>query len=996
MPKTRRASEKLQSFWRMGWQLRIAIFAASVVLVSVCWLGWRSGAVDETNLWQELARVNQRLENGNPASAKEILDELTKTPQQNQEALFRCAQLYFDIGEPSLASGVLNRLKPKGLLAAKSDFLHGIIALHANRAVAAEHRWREAVRIAPKFVPAWERLSQLYLTQMRGLDLRWSLDGLRHCRELTIDELVVYATAFEPYYSAEERLATVGKYVAADPQDENSLAAVVRYRLMDDQVDEALSVLQNCTLQNPSPSVASSWIEVSLRRGELSAAVAVIAPWEQDVSVPLPIVRCRGLIAFSAGDWAVAAWNLRAAVTAQPDDSSGLYKLGQAFERLEQKEAAEAALRIVDRHERLGNLVYRIRKTTHLPRSRLAPLICDVAELLGELARVEEARVWLRLIEDHAMNDRRWREVNAKIADFPLLRPASPASEWSAIKAAKPVGPVVLQGGTARSLNPPLQFGSSEVRLTDCHQQAGLDFQYFSGSVGQKWLLETLGGGVVVLDFDGDGWPDLYFSQGASISPEMPSAVQRSAGRQDRLFRNLGDGRFADVTSSAGLGDGNYSQGGTAGDFDNDGDADLVVANFGRNVFYCNNGDGTFTDMTTAVGLAGERWHTSLAFADLDLDGNLDLYITTYVGEAFKVCRKPSGASSTCSPANYPAEHDVLLLNLGDGTFEDVSESAGIRAPDGKGLGLVIADLNNDGRPDIYVTNDGTPNFLFQNDGIGDSGRLHFSELGMRAGCAVSGEGRAQAGMGIACEDFDGNGYLDLYTTNFFKECSALYLNRGESLFEDSTATAGLLELTRHSLGFGVQGIDFDLSTRKCVLVANGHIDDFGDRNEPWKMRPQLFASDGVGHFGDLSNAGGEFFRQETLGRVVARLDFNRDLKPDAVVTHLDRTAALLRNDTQHVGHAISLDFVGTQSNRDARGCRVFVEAGGCTRLYELSSGDGFMACNERRMTIGLGSAEDATLRVVWPGGRSTTTAHVPSDSAWVLIEGKDPIPQVR
>jgi hypothetical protein len=320
------------------------------------------------------------------------------------------------------------------------------------------------------------------------------------------------------------------------------------------------------------------------------------------------------------------------------------------------------------------------------------------------------------------------------------------------------------------------------------------------------------------------------------------------------------------------------------------------VGNCGTNVLYHNNGDGTFSDVTPRSGIRGRHWSASLGWGDLDRDGNLDLYIVNYVVDHLQPCRSQSGTVTVCHPQIFAAEPDALYLNRADGTFAEALQRTGTAAPHGRGLGLVIADFNDDGWPEIYVANDANPSFLFQNLGPVPDGSPQFVEIGFPSGTAINAAGNATAAMGIACADLDGDGRLDLYVTNFHHEADILYLNRGNLIFEDATRRAGLVEATRPVLGWGTQALDADLDGRPEIFLTNGHLDDRRDEGLPWKMRPQLFYNRGDGRFQDISHASGEFFRGEYLGRGVARLDWNRDGRPDLVVVHQDRPAALLQN----------------------------------------------------------------------------------------------------
>jgi hypothetical protein len=379
---------------------------------------------------------------------------------------------------------------------------------------------------------------------------------------------------------------------------------------------------------------------------------------------------------------------------------------------------------------------------------------------------------------------------------------------------------------------------------------------------------------------------------------------------------------------------------------------------------------------------------SSAAFADLDADGNLDLYVATYV-ESLKVCRAADGRVSACDPHSHEGPPDVLYRSNGDGTFTDVSEPSGVAAAeDGKGLGVVVADLDEDGKPDIYVSNDTTPNFLFANR-TAPGGPLRFEERGLAAGAALNGTGEAEAGRGIAAADFDGDGRLDLHVTNFYLESNTLYRNLGEGLFEDATRQAGLTAATVPWLGFGTQAADFDLDGDPDLFVANGHIDNFEFRGEPWKMPAQVFRNRGDSRFVEVSAKSGPYFAERCLGRGVARLDWNRDGRPDLVVVNQDRPAALLTNETAETGRFARIQLHGTTSNRDAIGTRLIVTAGGRTQSIFVCGGDGITCSNERTQIIGLGPAERIErLEVRWPSGETTNLGDLPIGQTIIVVEG--------
>ena len=334
-----------------------------------------------------------------------------------------------------------------------------------------------------------------------------------------------------------------------------------------------------------------------------------------------------------------------------------------------------------------------------------------------------------------------------------------------------------------------------------------------------------------------------------------------------------------------------------------------------------------------------------------------------------------------------------MYASNGDETFKDVTQAASIEAPNGKGLGVVIADFSNDGWPDIYVANDGEPNFLFHNQTQSIGGSLSFSESGLASGAALSADGRAQAGMGIACDDFDHNGWLDVYVTNFYQDYNTFYLNQTNLTFVDHTSALRLVNPTMKTLGFGTQSVDLDLDGDGEIIVANGHIYDRQFEGIPWQMPPQCFRRLPDGTYQDIAGEIGPYFRGEYIGRGVARLDFNHDYLPDAVVVHHDRPVALLVNETQKTGRAIVLKLRGIQSNRDAIGARIEFRIGDTDRMIEVTGGDGFCASNERTVIIGVGRATTVpAITVRWPSGHIDTLVDVPTNTNLVLVESRLPI----
>ncbi len=516
----------------------------------------------------------------------------------------------------------------------------------------------------------------------------------------------------------------------------------------------------------------------------------------------------------------------------------------------------------------------------------------------------------------------------------------------------------------------------AQLAFTDVAQPLGLDFAYYTGQSPYRWLVETLGGGVGAFDYDLDGWPDLFFSQGNQLP--VGSGVER---KSDCLFRNDGGQRMLNVTSSARLDRAAYGHGCAVGDLDNDGFPDLVVCNYGAVVVYHNRGDGTFDDMTRVCGVLSSAWSTSATFHDLDRDGDLDLYIVNYLQAPFATlepCRS-QGRYLACHPSTLAAAQDAYWENLGNGQFRDRTREAGVVAEHGKGLGVMIADLETVGQPLIFVANDSTPNSLYRWP-ASPAGKSPAEDVALHYGVAVNEEGAAEACMGVACGDVDRDGRLDLFVTNFGGETNTLYRNAGVASFVDVSRRARLANASREQLGFGCQLIDVDANGWLDLFVANGELHEVA-------QRPQLFYNRGQLTFEEWSDRAGSYFAERRLGRSVAVIDVNRDLLADLAVTYQEGNVSLLRNDSR-AGNRIGLTLVGTESNRDAIGASLTVTVAGQQQVFRVDRCGGYMAANEPTVLVGCGDRETVEqVEVTWPSGRVEQWAGLATGQAYLILE---------
>ena len=519
------------------------------------------------------------------------------------------------------------------------------------------------------------------------------------------------------------------------------------------------------------------------------------------------------------------------------------------------------------------------------------------------------------------------------------------------------------------------------VRFTDVTAQMGIQFRHTNGESGQKYFIEPIGSGIALFDFDNDGDLDLYFINGSDLpgrtSPALPT---------NRLYRNDGN-TFTDVTLEAAVGDIGYGLGCCIGDYNNDGFTDLYVTNFGVNVLYRNNGDGTFTDTTESAGVGGNQFSSGCAFVDLDADGYLDLYVVNYV--QFDPATNPEctrqGVPTYCTPEALQGAADVLYRNNGDGTFTDITATAGISGADGKGLGVVCGDIDNDGDIDIFVANDTTPNFLYRND---SDTAIKMTEDALFAGVALSEEGRAYSGMGANLGDFDNDGYLDIVITNFQDQTNSLYHNAQDGFFNEVSFAKGIGERSLRYLAWGVDFVDFNNDGWLDLFVANGHLDDNVAEVDPigtYAQPNQLFLSNRGLNFSESVDIA---IADQKVSRGAAFGDIDNDGDVDIVVSNLKDAPTVLRNDSDNASQWLSIKLVGTHCNRDAIGARVTIVSGDLTQIREVKSGSGYISQNDLRLHFGLGDATQVdTLTVRWLCGKVQTLQNIETNQVLVISE---------
>lgn len=688
----------------------------------------------------------------------------------------------------------------------------------------------------------------------------------------------------------------------------------------------------------------------------------------------------RGRHATQRGDQKRAIGCFIRACELNPTFREALFPLSQALLHAGKKDEAE---RLTEHNRKLTELATMVSNLFEQGPARAEMERC--AELTLELGRVTEAFAWSRIVLANSPDSRKASAVAVKAAEVEssALLPGRISNELA--RAYRIAGPVKWEiqstSVASETASPPTDRIAFEAEPPTVFPE----FQYFNGADAQtqeRRMFEFTGGGVAAIDVDNDHWPDVFFAQGQRWE-------DTDAQLRDQLLRNHRGINFSNVTLDAMPSEMGFGQGVAVSDINDDGFDDLMVCNIGQNQLLRSNGDGTYSDVTPFPQQQTRIWSSSAAFGDFDADGDEDLFVGNFLGgnDVYTRICGDDGAPRSCPPANFPGEPDSVWQNLGDGTWKNVSQQSGIVKEHSNSLGVLVADFTQNGRQSIFVANDSVPNFYFENN---SGPEIRFEEQGSKVGLSLNQTGNAQACMGIAAGDFDGNELLDLCITNFHNEPNAAYLQIVNGVFVDSTRETGLYDSSIDLLGFGTQAIDADLDGWQDIFVTNGHVDDFSEEQIPFRMPPMCLRNDGNRFHRIKPQDERSFFHSQKLGRGLCRLDWNQDGREDVCISHLLSPGALVTNKTATANSHCAIRLIRGRKVRTTTSTQLNLNLAGRNLYRQAVSGDGYMAANEDRFVFGgISDRAVSVLKIRWPNRTSEEFKLPAIGQEFAVVEGR-------
>jgi tetratricopeptide (TPR) repeat protein len=910
------------------------------------------------------------------------------------EEVLRQAQKAFAQGDPETARSLTRQLLQRSPDHVDALLLSADAAIHLGFCTEAEQNLRRVVAVDSGNAEAHRRLVHLLKMQGRYWELHPHALALFQAGD-SGNEFLIPLAAPDGITISEAEFQQAQFCKQAAPTDTSAQLGLARHMLWNAEVQNARQLLERIVADSPDNAEAQAQLGTVLL--QVDDDDEAFFRWHSQLPETayehpeiwfLQGARASGL---QRPDAAIHCYYQ--ALVRDPNHRRAAFQLAQALAAVGDTDKAD---RFLERFRLLEEVARLATRGDDASGSQMtAATMSRIAAAMEQLGRLRESVGWYQQAQQRDTNpaatDDHLQSLIQQIDDStPLTLVASnPASQLDLSSYPPPEWPTT---NTARQPSSEVPADQPAISFTDEAAASGLSFRFHNGADPQSGLarmFEFSGGGVAVVDVDGDLWPDLYLTQGTSWPPS-------NAGHRDRLFRNISGERFADLSEPSGLTDKRYSQGPAVGDYDNDGFPDIALANIGGNRLYRNNGDGTFSDISTEAGIEGDVWTSGCLLADLNGDGLPDLYDVNYLAgtEIFTRRCELNGRPIQCPLHYFPSEQDQVYVSLGDGTFSNVTATSGIELPEGKGMGCVAADFDQSGRLSLFVANDDKPNFFFVSTADdNDTHTLRFAEQGVVSGLAFGNMGDAQSCMGTAAADTNNDGLLDLFVTNFANEPNNFYVQQPGGFFVDQSQSAGLHLPGLKPMGWGAQFLDGDLDGLPDLLVANGHLDLNTADRLPYSMKAQFFHNLGQNRFSDtLPQSPGPYFERFHVGRAVARMDWNRDGADDACITHVESPVALLTNRTLGRGTFLSIHLRGRLCSRDAIGSVVRISAGGQTLYQHLTAGDGFQSSNHRKLTFGFGDVQQIDeIEIRWPSGTSQVMKGPALNSEVLIVEGQQP-----
>lgn len=905
-----------------------------------------------------------------------LAGELAAKQFQHELAIQYFQKLPQDHGQWELLAhlGMAKRYRILGLMLEEEQHLRNVLELDPTHEDA-NHRLGHLLQVQGR---TWESAAPFMMQLRRGT-----------CRG---DELMGVATT-ERFFRADDGLHTAARGTAK-PQAIASLA-IARRLLFENQNEEAEQLLRRIVAESPQLGEAQGRLgRIIVEKGQLEEFLRWRGGLPDGARKHPEVWFVQGLQARRLGDTDGAIHCLLQAIRLSPNHLPANAQMASCLEVVGRAEAAEIFKHRVEQLSRLETMLNQLRTDA------TEELIVQTAEKLAGLERYWEAAGWMfvmsqlgllnesshpspRLWLSKALQDPQQNFGFAKMTDS-LRLDTFREPNW---------GSLISELPSETDRAEPAFIEVAGLQFDDDAERLGIEFTYYEGTSEENRLqhiFNVVGGGVAATDLDLDGWPDLYLAQANDWRNPQSQDLWF-----DGVYRNLRGERFVNVAALANISESRFSHGVSAEDVDQDGFPDIYVCNLGPNQLFHNNGDGTFSDITESAGVAGNEWSVGSVLADLNDDGLPDLYVGNYSKleeTAAKECHRSNGTQMACTPDDLTAESDTLWLNVGDGTFRDITDASGIRETTGRALGLIAWDFGGNGRMSLFVANDTSANFFFQNVETDAAGVPQFREEGVLRGLAFDADGNPQASMGVAAGDANNDGRLDMFVTNFSHESNTLYTQGADGSFYDLTRQFDLRDAGYGMLGFGTQLLDVDGDGWEDLIATNGHVDQSIDPSESDRMLPQLFRNlEGTAFQEIPQKSAGAFFQKPTLGRALATLDWNKDGRTDFAVSQIHSPFSLVTNRSLRNTRPLLVTLVGRHRTRTATGAKVRARIAGKDVFRLVTAGDGYMVSNERLLNFAV-PPESAVeeLEVRWPNGLVERWNNLAPGQHIALVEGRE------